>query len=195
MLRQNHRYFIVTCLLVISLGCSNLKDTQQVIFPDEKPVDPTQIMSISSTPTIEVTETIIPSPTPSPPETTTELESLFIYNSAVLALRIEEYNDSANKFTQVIRRMPDLAIAYKGRAAAYYYDGRIELAKEDLQKALSLDVDLGGAHLYLGLIYKDEGDLQKAKHELTMAVNTIHPIRERWELKIAQKELLSIQLE
>ena len=182
-------------MLVISLGCSNLKDTQQVIFPDEKPVDPTQIMSISSTPTIEVTETIIPSPTPSPTETTTELESLFIYNSAVLALRIEEYNDSANKFTQVIRRMPDLAIAYKGRAAAYYYDGRIELAKEDLQKALSLDVDLGGAHLYLGLIYKDEGDLQKAKHELTMAVNTIHPIRERWELEIAQKELLSIQLE
>ena len=182
-------------MLVISLGCSNLKDTQQVIFPDEKPVDPTQIMSISSTPTIEVTEKIIPSPTPPPTETTTELESLFIYNSAVLALRIEEYNDSANKFTQVIRRMPDLAIAYKGRAAAYYYDGRIELAKEDLQKALSLDVDLGGAHLYLGLIYKDEGDLEKAKHELTMAVNTIHPIRERWELKIAQKELLSIQLE
>ena len=195
MLRQNHKYFIVTCLLIISLGCSNLKNTQQVLPLNKETLEPTQIVNTSNTPTIEETETVIPSPTPSPPETTTELESLFIYNSAVLALRIEEYNDSANKFTQVIRRMPDLAIAYKGRAAAYYYDGRIDLAKEDLHKALSLDVDLGGAHLYLGLIYKDEGDLQKAKHELTMAVNTIHPIRERWELEIAQKELFSIQLE
>ena len=182
-------------LLVISLGCSIVKDTQQVTPLNEEVVAPPQIVNISSTPTIEVTETIIPSPTPSPTETTTELESLFIYNSAVHALRIEEYNDSANKFTQVIRRMPDLAIAYKGRAAAYYFDGRIELAKEDLHKALSLDVDLGGAHLYMGLIYKHEGDLQKAKDELTMAVNTIHPIRERWELEIAQKELFSIQLE
>ena len=195
MLRQNHRHFIATCLLVISLGCSIVKDTQQLTPLNEAVVAPPQIVYISSTPAIQVTKTVVPSPAPSPTETTTELESLFIYNSAVLALRIEEYNDSANKFTQVIRRMPDLAIAYKGRAAAYYYDGRIELAKEDLQKALSLDVDLGGAHLYLGLIYKDEGDLQKAKHELTMAVNTIHPIRERLELDIAQIDLLSIQLE
>ena len=195
MLRQNHKYFIATCLLLISLGCSIVRDTQQVTRLNEEVVAPPKIVNISSTPTIQVTKTVVPSPAPSPTETTTELESLFIYNSAVHALRIEEYNDSANKFTQVIRRMPDLAIAYKGRAAAYYFDGRIELAKEDLHKALSLDVDLGGAHLYMGLIYKHEGDLQKAKDELTMAVNTIHPIRERWELEIAQKELFSIQLE
>ena len=150
MLRQNHKYFIATCLLLISLGCSIVKDTQQVTPLNEEVVAPPKIVNISSTPTIQVTKTVVPSPT----ETTTELESLFIYNSAVHALRIEEYNDSANKFTQVIRRMPDLAIAYKGSAAAYYFDGRIELAKEDLHKALSLDVDLGGAHLYMGLIYK-----------------------------------------
>ena len=195
MLRQNHKYFIATCLLLISLGCSIVKDTQQVTRLNEEVVAPPQILNISSTPTIQVTTTVVPSPVPSPTETTTELESLFIYNSAVHALRIEEYNDSANKFTQVIRRMPALAIAYKGRARAYNFAGRIELAKEHLHKALSLDVDLGGAHLYMGLIYKHEGDLQKAKDELTMAVNTIHPIRERWELEIAQKELFSIQLE
>ena len=128
-------------MLLISLGCSIVKDTQQVTPLNEEVVAPPQIVNISSTPTIQVTKTVVPSPAPSPTETTTELESLFIYNSAVHALRIEEYNDSANKFTQVIRRMPDLAIAYKGRAAAYYFDGRIELAKEDLHKALSIQLE------------------------------------------------------
>ena len=85
--------------------------------------------------------------------------------------------------------MPDLAIAYKSRGAAYYHLERFELAKKDLQKAMTLDIDLGGTHLYLGLIYKTEGNIQEAQRELQLAVNLIHPVRETEELRIAESAL------
>ncbi len=128
------------------------------------------------------------------PTSTPELEALFIYNRAVRSLRIEEYNDAINSFTQVIRRMPNLAIAYKGRGAAYYHENRLELAIGDLEKALELDVDLGGAHMYLGMILRDQGNLIKAEEELTKAVNFIHPVREKWELLEAERALSELYL-
>ena len=85
--------------------------------------------------------------------------------------------------------MPNLAIAYKSRAAAYYHMEKFELAKKDIEQALLLDVDLGGAYLYLGLIHKKEGDIELAQKNLQMAVNLIHPIRETEELRIAESAL------
>ena len=181
---HNKKYLIASFYLVMSLSCSGDQDVKEIIAMDQKTVLNEKSENIRNTSTNEVIETSVPTP---------ELDSLFIYNSAVLALRIEEYNDAVNNFTRVIRRMPNLAIAYKGRAAAYYRDGRTELAIEDLQKALSIDITLGGAHFYLGMIYKDQGDLQKAREELTLAVNMIHPIREKWELNMAREALFSIK--
>lgn len=89
--------------------------------------------------------------------------------------------------------MPDLAIGYKGRGAAYYYLGKFDFALEDLNKSLALDHDLGGTYLYLGMIYRDQGNLDRAKSELKKAIALIHPIRERWELLIAEQTLLDLK--
>ena len=64
--------------------------------------------------------------------------------------------------------------------------------KTDLEKALTLDVDLGGTHLYLGLIHKKNGNVAEAKKELQMAINLIHPIRETEELLIAESALANL---
>ena len=85
--------------------------------------------------------------------------------------------------------MPDLAIAYKGRGGSYYYSERIDFAMEDLESALSIDPNLGGAHMYLGMIYRDQGDIIRAKEYLNTAVKLIHPVRERWEMEVAVKAL------
>ena len=112
---------------------------------------------------------------------------------SVHSLRIEEYTDAVNSFTQVIKRLPDLAIAYKGRGGAYYYSERIDFAIEDLTLALSIDPNLGGAHMYLGMIYRDQGDMVKAEEHLNTAVELIHPIRERWEMEVAIKTLRDLK--
>ena len=130
--------------------------------------------------------------TPSEPAKATptpEIEALFLYNRGLNLLRAEQFTESVNAFSTLIKRMPDLAIAYKSRGAAYYHLERFELAKKDLQKAMTLDIDLGGTHLYLGLIYKNEGNIQEAQRELQLAVNLIHPVRETEELRIAESAL------
>ena len=176
-------------VFLISLSCSGSTSAPQstplpLAISDEASPTP-------SPPILKDQEPIHLNPEPSP---TPELEALFIYNRAVRSLRIEEYNDAVNAFTQVIRRMPNLAIAYKGRGAAYYHENRLELAIVDLEKALELDVDLGGAHMYLGMLLRDQGNLIRAEEELNKAVNLIHPVREKCELIEAERALSGLYL-
>ena len=105
---------------------------------------------------------------------------------------MEEYDDAINGFSQVIKSMPNLSIGYKGRGGAYYYSERVDFATEDLKYAVSLDPNLGGSYLYLGMIYRDQGDLSKAEEYMTRALELIHPIRERWELEVAVKALTDL---
>ena len=176
-------------VFVISLSCSGSTSA-----PQSTPLPLAISDEASSTPaplTLKDQEPTHLNPEPSP---TPELEALFIYNRGVRSLRVEEYNDAVNAFTQVIRRMPNLAIAYKGRGAAYYHENRLELAIVDLEKALELDVDLGGAHMYLGMLLRDQGNLIRAEEELIKAVNLIHPVREKWELIEAERALSGLYL-
>ena len=176
-------------VFVISLSCSGSTSA-----PQSTPLPLAISDEASSTPappTLKDQEPTHLNPEPPP---TPELEALFIYNRGVRSLRVEEYNDAVNAFTQVIRRMPNLAIAYKGRGAAYYHENRLELAIVDLEKALELDVDLGGAHMYLGMILRDQGNLIRAEEELIEAVNLIHPVREKWELIEAERALSGLYL-
>lgn len=176
--------FVYLIVFIISLSC-----TSSAPAPQSTPLPLAISDKTSPTPSSPILKDSEPTHLDPEPSPTPELEALFIYNRAVRSLRIEEYNDAINAFTQVIRRMPNLAIAYKGRGAAYYHGNRLELAIVDLEKALELDVDLGGAHLYLGMILRDQGNLIKAEEELTKAVNFIHPVREKWELIEAERAL------
>ena len=165
------------------ISCDNNSNTTTFSAATETPI-PTVIQ-------IEELPTKIPSEPPKPTPTP-EIEALFLYNRGLNLLRAEQFIESSNVFSTLIKRMPDLAIAYKSRGAAYYHLERFELAKKDLQKAMTLDIDLGGTHLYLGLIYRDEGNIQDAERELQLAVNLIHPVRETEELRIAEAALQNL---
>ena len=136
-------------------------------------------------PTFEPENTITSTPS-------TFSDSMFLYTKAVSELRAEEYKDAINTFSMVIKRVPNLAIAYKGRGAAYYYEKQYSLAKTDLTKAIELDARLGGAYLYLGKLHKDQGEHELAATELRKSITPIHPVREYWELKIAEEALLHV---
>ncbi len=172
-------------LVIIStlVSCDNNSNTTTFSVDPEIPTP--NVVQIEASPTKN--PPLPPNPTPTP-----EVEALFLYNRGVNLLRAEQFTESVNVFSTLIKRMPDLAIAYKSRGAAYYHLERFELAKKDLEKALTLDIDLGGTHLYLGLIYRDEGNLKDAQRELQLAVNLIHPVRETEELRIAESTLQNL---
>ncbi len=172
-------------LVIVSslISCDNNSNTTTFSAVTEIPV-PT-VIQIEELPTKTPSEP--PKPTPTP-----EIEALFLYSRGLNLLRAEQFTESVNAFSTLIKRMPDLAIAYKSRGAAYYHLERFELAKKDLKKAMTLDIDLGGTHLYLGLIYRDEGNIQDAQRELQLAVNLIHPVRETEELRIAEAALQNL---
>lgn len=174
----------VMTLVFLLISCSENSNitTAEVPIENSPPkveTPPTQTKPITTT---SSTKTIKPTPTP-------EVEALFLYNRGLNQLHAEKFIEAVNTFTTLIKRMPNLAIAYKSRAAAYYHIERFDLARTDIQQALLLDVDLGGARLYLGLIHKEEGNFEEAQKNLQMAVNLIHPIRETEELIIAKSAL------
>jgi tetratricopeptide (TPR) repeat protein len=106
---------------------------------------------------------------------------------------MKEHKDAITRFTQIINITPNLAIAYKGRGSAYYYEGLLDLAISDLEKSIFLDPNLGGSYMYIGMIYKDMGDINNAEKSITKAINLIHPIREEKEFLKATKQLEYIQ--
>ena len=205
--------FIMISTIPSAISCSGpISDEQK--YPSHTAISNAEIQTASSnkgqtspnSPSSTIARVIEPTPIPThTPNTVTkpspiaensqpsELEALFIYSRAIHALRIKEYDEAIKRFNQVVKRMPDLAIGYKGRGAAYYYLGKIDFALEDLNKSIELDHDLGGTYLYLGMIYRDQGNLDRAKSELKKAIALIHPIRERWELLIAEQTLSDLK--
>jgi len=176
--------FYLALVIVVSLiSCDN--NSNNTTFPPTTEVPIPTVIQMEESPTKTPSEPAKPTPTP-------EIEALFLYNKGLNLLRAEQFTESVNAFSTLIKRMPNLAIAYKSRGAAYYHLERFELAKKDLQKAMTLDIDLGGTHLYLGLIYRDEDNIQGAKRELELAVNLIHPVRETEELRIAEFALQNL---
>ena len=174
-------------LVFLFLSCTGESNTTTIVVPMES-----SIPTSEATPkqpkqnyTPPLTKSITPTATP-------EIEALFLYSRGLNLFRAEKFIESVNAFSTLIKRMPNLAIAYKSRAAAYYHLERLDLSRSDLKKAMILDVDLGGTHLYLGLIHEKEGDLEKAIKELQMSVNLIHPVREMEEFMIAKLALQNL---
>ena len=181
-----HQILIVvigTTLLILQ-GCNATNNSSPQIIDDSLTIASSTMSQESGTHTSTPDVAITPTP---------EIQSLFLYTRGIQSLRAEEYNDAINTFTMVIKRMPNLAIAYKGRAAAYYGAERLDLAEEDLNKALDIDIDLGGAYLYLGLIHRDRGNAEEARKNFLKAVNLIHKVRESWDFNKAQDSLRDLE--
>ena len=174
LLKKYHLTAIIALMVIVVIACS-------------KQDSDTNLQTTSTISDSKSENTMIPIiPTPIP-------DMLFLYNDAITYLVMKEYKDAITSFTQIINVIPNLAIAYKGRGSAYYHEGLLDLAISDLEKSIILDPNLGGGYLYIGMIYKDMGDINNAEKSITKAINLIHPIREEKEFLKATKQLEYIQ--
>ncbi len=99
-----------------------------------------------------------------------------IFEQGVLFLNQGKYSESANEFTKLIDKHPDMADAYKNRGAAYMKLGLYPLAISDFEKALLLDENVMGLHSNLGVAYFYQKQYQKAilhyDHEIKKIPNS-----------------------
>jgi tetratricopeptide (TPR) repeat protein len=136
--------------------------------PTTEPL-PTPIIAATATPS-PLPE---PSPTPSPepdPSPTPEIQALFEYMRAVNLLEAAQYEDAIPAYGLVIRKLPDLAIAYNGRGLAYYHEERLALALEDFSKAIELKSGYADAYANRAVVHRDQGDTEKATADLEKAI-------------------------
>lgn len=119
-----------------------------------------------STPIADVTAT----PQPSPTATATEPDVLFSYTAAVGLLNAAEYERAIARFTMVIRILPEFANAYHGRALAYYNQGFLDSALDDLNKAIELDSHFADAYRDRAVFYLNEGEPLNASKDLEKAL-------------------------
>ena len=140
---------------------------------------PTPIPTPSPTPVPSPTATATPEPTPT---STPQLPALFLYNRAMHLLEAQRYEDAIPAFGLVIRRLPDFAQAYRGRALAYYGDERPALAFEDLGRAIELDPGYAGAYKDRAVLYVELQDTAKAIADLETALSLYHRVRDAQKL-------------
>ena len=82
----------------------------------------------------------------------------------------ETLRDALEHAETALRLQPDLAEAWAVRAHARMYDGRFDLARQDLARALELDPDLAEAHSYMGNYHLvTDGGIAEAYHSFKRA--------------------------
>jgi len=127
----------------------------------------------------------MPSPTPGAtpgaeitPLPTPQSGTLFEYTYAVQLLESGLYKDAIPVFTVVIRRMPELASAWRGRGVAYHNEKQLDLALEDLNEAVKLNPKYADAFRDRGLLHRDMGQKDKAIADLQTALTLYDVVRQ-----------------
>ncbi len=128
------------------------------------------------------------SPTPTP-----MLEALFVYTRALRLYEVEEYDQSISSFGQVIKRLPNFAQAYRGRALVYHKEERLTLAMEDLDKAIEVKPDYADAYRDRGTLFQQLGERDKAIADLEKALTLFHPVREFSKIAETRTELAALR--
>ena len=164
------RLLVTAAVAVLSLSvaaCSSSEPVPTPAPPTPTPQptavpDPTPTPGPTATPTVEPTT----SPTPEPPDV------LFRYTYAVQLLDAAQYEEAIPQFDLVIRVLPDFALAYHGRALAFYQRElpSPELALEDLDRAIELDPDFADAYRNRGVLRRNEGDVNGGVDDLQKAL-------------------------
>lgn len=147
--------------------------------------------SATTAPSVAAAATPAPSLTPLPsptPEATPSAEitplptpqsgTLFEYTYAVQLLHSRLYKDAIPVFTVVIRRMPELASAWRGRGVAYHNEKQLDLALEDLNEAIKLNPKYADAFRDRGVLNRDMGQKDKAIADLQTALTLYDVVRQ-----------------
>jgi Flp pilus assembly protein TadD len=95
-----------------------------------------------------------------------------IYYQRGLALfELRDQQGAIADYTQALELHPQYFEAYLGRAIAYLANKNLVAALEDVQKAKTLNPDSAPARQLLGLIYKQQGQVQMAVTAYQQAAN------------------------
>jgi Mlc titration factor MtfA (ptsG expression regulator)/lipoprotein NlpI len=102
--------------------------------------------------------------------TTGEEQALARYERGTVYLDAGSYDEASADFTEVIRRLPDFAAAYRERGWASAAKGESAAAFADLTRALRLDPKDDIAYLQRARGYHVAGKLEKALRDFTRAI-------------------------
>lgn len=106
-------------------------------------------------------------------------------------LEVQEFDRAIAAFDLVIRKLPDFARAYHGRGQAFMGDERYELALEDFDKAIELDLNYPGTYIDRGKLFQEQGDIEAAVDDWLIVIQVAHPIRHAKLVSEAQELLAS----
>ncbi|MQG15896.1 MAG: tetratricopeptide repeat protein [SAR202 cluster bacterium] len=95
---------------------------------------------------------------------------LFDYLRAQSLLGAAMYKEAIGSYNVVLKILPDLYLAYHGRALAYYKEGMVERALEDFGRAIEIKPDYASALRNRGVVYANEGMFNEACADLNEAI-------------------------
>ena len=115
---------------------------------------------------------------------------LFHYLQPVGVLNAGMYKEAVGRFSVVLRIHPDLYLAYRGRALAYYNEDLFDLALEDFDRAIEIKPDYAEALRDRGVMMANQGRNSEARGDLERAVEIY---REKGDLVAMSEALTQLQ--
>jgi tetratricopeptide (TPR) repeat protein len=104
---------------------------------------------------------------------------LIYFNLGMAYGELSEIEKAISAFRKSLEVNPENSDSHFGLAMAYYQKGIADkLAEEEFLKAIDIDSKHIDARLYLGILYADRGEIQKACHQLRETLK-IDPTNER----------------
>ncbi len=82
----------------------------------------------------------------------------------------KNFQDAADRFSEVIEQEPGFALAYLSLGSAYNRQGKLDEAMEDFNKTLELRPDYPRAYHLRGLLHEKKGENNKALEDFNRAI-------------------------
>lgn len=89
-------------------------------------------------------------------------------------MNTQQYPEALLIFNQLVESVPDFAEAWNKRATLFYMLGNFEASIADIETTLELEPRHFGALSGLGLVYLQQGELQKAREAFESLID-VHP--------------------
>jgi tetratricopeptide (TPR) repeat protein len=118
------------------------------------------------------------------------IDVLFDYLRAVGLLNAGQYKEAVGRYNVVLRILPELYLAYHGRALAYYNEDLFDLALDDFNKAIEYKSDYAEALRNRGVLFGNQGRHDLARSDLELAVGIY---REKGNLALMAEALTQLQ--
>lgn len=98
-----------------------------------------------------------------------DIEELFLEGARTLTLK--KFDEALEIFNKVIEMDPNHIKALEARAVIYMQKGEIELAENDLEKAIGIEPENARLYFRLGQVYYRKKDLDRALELFTKAID------------------------